>query len=75
MQKLNKESPESTTVSELCEEYRRNNSISRRELERFDVKRGLRNADGTGSWPGLPMCATSTAILSTTATRSRTRGG
>ena len=53
MQRLNKESPESTTVSELCEEYRRNNSISRRELERFDVKRGLRNADGTGVMAGL----------------------
>ena len=53
MQRLNKESPESTTISELCEEYRRNNSISRREFERFDVKRGLRNADGTGVMAGL----------------------
>ncbi len=53
MQRLNKESPESTTISELCAEYRKNNSISRREFERFDVKRGLRNADGTGVMAGL----------------------
>lgn len=53
MQRLNKESPQSTTIQELCEEYRRNNSISRQEFERFDVKRGLRNADGTGVMAGL----------------------
>lgn len=53
MQRLNKESPESTTIQELCQEYRKNNSISRREFERFDVKRGLRNADGTGVMAGL----------------------
>ena len=56
MQRLNKESPESTTVSELCEEYRRNNSISRREFERFDA-----TPTAPGSWRGLPTCATSTA--------------
>lgn len=53
MQRLNKESPQSTTIQELCAEYRKNNAISREEFERFDVKRGLRNADGTGVMAGL----------------------
>ena len=53
MQRLNKESPQSTTIQELCAEYRRNNAISRDEYQLHGVKRGLRNADGTGVMAGL----------------------
>ncbi len=53
MQRLNQESPQSTTIQELCAEYRSNNAITREQFERHDVKRGLRNADGTGVMAGL----------------------
>ena len=53
MERLNNESPQSTTIQELCEEYRKNNTITRAQYEKYDVKRGLRNADGTGVMAGL----------------------
>lgn len=37
----------------LCEELRKNNYINTDYYHRFDVKRGLRNADGTGVLAGL----------------------
>lgn len=37
----------------LCSEIRVNNSISLSDYDRFGVKRGLRNADGTGVMAGL----------------------
>ena len=53
MQRLNNESATSTTIQELCAEYRRNNAITKEEYEQNRVKRGLRNADGTGVMAGL----------------------
>ena len=53
MQRLNNESPTSTTIQELCEEYKRNNVITQEEYQQHRVKRGLRNADGTGVMAGL----------------------
>ena len=53
MQRLNNESATSTTMQELCAEYRKNNAITKEEYERNRVKRGLRNADGTGVMAGL----------------------
>ncbi len=53
MQRLNSESDTSTTIQELCEEYRQNNKISKEEYESNRVKRGLRNPDGTGVMAGL----------------------
>ena len=53
MERLNNETPGSTTIQELCEEYRQNNVITKEEYERHRVKRGLRNADGTGVMAGL----------------------
>ena len=53
VQRLINESETSTTVSELCAEYRANNVISKDEYEYFRVKRGLRNQDGTGVMAGL----------------------
>ncbi len=40
-------------LSSLCEELLKNNRISPEAYTRFDVKRGLRNADGTGVMAGL----------------------
>lgn len=41
----------------LCEEYRKNNCIDPHDFERWDVKRGLRNADGTGVMAGVTEIA------------------
>lgn len=41
------------TLSSLCEELLKNNHIRVEDYKRFDVKRGLRNADGTGVMAGL----------------------
>lgn len=40
-------------LSNLCEELLKNNHIRTEDYLRFDVKRGLRNADGTGVMTGL----------------------
>ena len=53
MERLNNETPGSTTIQELCEEYKRHNVITKEEYETHRVKRGLRNADGTGVMAGL----------------------
>lgn len=53
MRRLNSERENSTTIQELCEEYRQNNQITRAEYENNRVKRGLRNEDGTGVMAGL----------------------
>ena len=53
MERLINESASSTTVSELCAEYRANNQITKDEYELYHVKRGLRNRDGTGVMAGV----------------------
>ncbi len=53
MQRLNSERDTSTTIQELCEEYRKHNQITKEEYEQNRVKRGLRNDDGTGVMAGL----------------------
>lgn len=53
MQRFNQETPGSITLEELCAEYKKNNVITPEEFERHRVKRGLRNADGTGVMAGL----------------------
>lgn len=40
-------------LSSLCGELGKNNSIKPSYFDRYDVKRGLRNADGTGVMAGL----------------------
>ena len=40
-------------IQDLCEEFRRYNQIDNELYERYSVKRGLRNADGTGVMAGL----------------------
>ena len=34
-------------IESLCEEYRKHNQIDLADYERYRLKRGLRNADGT----------------------------
>ena len=53
MRRLNNESETSTTIQELCQEYRENNVITKEEYQLHRVKRGLRNDDGTGVMAGL----------------------
>ena len=40
-------------IESLCGDYRRHNQIDPACYERYDVKRGLRNADGTGVMAGV----------------------
>ncbi|MCI8539451.1 MAG: citrate/2-methylcitrate synthase [Oscillospiraceae bacterium] len=40
-------------IHSLCGEFAKHNQISPEYYERFDVKRGLRNADGTGVMAGV----------------------
>ena len=39
-------------IESLCQEYRKHNQIDPAYYERYRVKRGLRNADGTGVMAG-----------------------
>ena len=41
------------TLSSLCEEFKKNNRIKPSDYEKYHVKRGLRNEDGTGVMAGL----------------------
>ncbi len=43
----------SPLLTSLCEEYRKNAHIPAEAYERYNVKRGLRNADGSGVMAGL----------------------
>lgn len=40
-------------ISSLCDELGKNNSIRQSDFDKYDVKRGLRNSDGTGVMAGL----------------------
>ena len=40
-------------LSSLCKEFKKNNHIDPADFERYHVKRGLRNEDGTGVMAGL----------------------
>lgn len=50
---MQKERSSITAIQDLCEEFRKYNRIDPALYERFDVKRGLRNQDGTGVMAGL----------------------
>lgn len=41
------------SLTSLCEELRKKNPINQHDFERYHVKRGLRNSDGTGVMAGL----------------------
>ena len=43
------------TLISLCDEFRNNNRIEAAEFEKYEVKRGLRNADGSGVMAGLTL--------------------
>lgn len=40
-------------IESLCDEFQRNNQIDPSHYQKWDVKRGLRNADGTGVMAGV----------------------
>ncbi len=42
-------------LSDLCDEFRKHNYIDPAAYERYDVKTGLRNADGTGVMAGVTL--------------------
>lgn len=42
-----------STIDSLCEELIKNNRINPEDYRRYEVKRGLRNSDGTGVMTGL----------------------
>ncbi len=42
-------------LGELCREYRENNKIAPDKFDLYNVKRGLRNPDGTGVMAGLTL--------------------
>lgn len=43
------------TLTSLCDEFKKNNRIDPAKFEQYDVKRGLRNADGSGVMAGLTL--------------------
>ncbi len=43
------------SLTNLCEEFRKYNRIDAEQFETYGVKRGLRNADGTGVLAGLTL--------------------
>ncbi len=43
------------TLTSLCDEFQKNNRIDPAKFEQYDVKRGLRNADGSGVMAGLTL--------------------
>ena len=45
----------SSQLKELCGEYRKNNQIAPENYDLYNVKRGLRNPDGTGVMAGLTL--------------------
>ena len=50
---MQKERGTIAAIQDLCEEFRKYNRIDPAYYEKFDVKRGLRNSDGTGVLAGL----------------------
>lgn len=44
-----------STLTSLCDEFKKNNRIEPAKFEQYDVKRGLRNADGSGVMAGLTL--------------------
>ena len=54
-------------IESLCAEYQKHNQIDPAFYERYRVKRGLRNADGTGVMAGVTQIGNVMAITSRTA--------
>ena len=51
----NREKISNSALISLCEEFRKNNRIDPEKFEQYEVKRGLRNADGSGVVAGLTL--------------------
>ena len=55
MEKQVKGKTRQETLADLCEEFRANNKIAPESFDLYNVKRGLRNPDGTGVMAGLTL--------------------
>ena len=44
-----------STLTSLCNEFKKNNCIDPKKFEQYEVKRGLRNTDGSGVMAGLTL--------------------
>ncbi len=53
--KLNNAKIPYSTLTSLCEEFKKNNCIDPAKFDKYEVKRGLRNADGSGVVAGLTL--------------------
>ncbi len=52
---MEKERASNAAISSLCDEFRKNNRIDPEKFEKYQVKRGLRNEDGSGVVAGLTL--------------------
>ncbi len=50
---INNNNVSDSNIKELCEQIRKYNYINPADFDRFNVKRGLRNSDGTGVMAGI----------------------
>ncbi len=53
--RANKEPISMNALTYLCDEFKKNNQISNELYDKYQVKRGLRNEDGTGVVAGLTL--------------------
>ena len=64
----------SDTLTSLCDEFRKNNRIEPEKFEKYGVKRGLRNADGSGVMAGLTLICNVHGYVINEAERSPVEG-
>ncbi len=70
----NRKKIESDTLTSLCDEFRKNNRIEPEKFEKYGVKRGLRNADGSGVMAGLTLICNVHGYVINEAERSPVEG-
>ncbi len=74
MMEENRKKIESDTLTSLCDEFRKNNRIEPEKFEKYGVKRGLRNADGSGVMAGLTLICNVHGYVINEAERSPVEG-
>ncbi|MCI9414907.1 MAG: citrate/2-methylcitrate synthase [Clostridiales bacterium] len=62
------------TLTSLCDEFRKNNRIEPAKFEKYKVKRGLRNGDGSGVLAGLTLICNVHGYVINEAERSPVEG-
>ena len=74
MMEENRNRIQSDTLTSLCDEFQKNNRIEPEKFERYGVKRGLRNADGSGVMAGLTLICNVHGYVINEAERSPVEG-